>query len=398
MTDANRGRKKRLTISATPEGIERAEKALIRLGFDSKSDFAKSKYIAKTAVDKFFTGQPIQLDTFKKICQELTLDWMTITDIAEPESSSPKEYRQEKSLVIGAEAAISRREVTVNDVRTGKFKAMVVLEGDLDSLPNVTILTTILRQYSGDTIKIVDIQQGSIRLIIEGSPEDIDRLLSRFEAGGITELDGFPVESERILDNSADGSDERLNNKWDLVREIVSNPMVGRELIGVDLSDADLSGAILSDTDLRDADLRDADLSGANLSLAMLRDADLSGANLSLTMPRDADLSGANLSDANLSDANLSDANLSSAILRGANLSGAILSGANLSGAILSGANLRDANLSGANLSRAILSRVNVANTRFTNSAGIPDSMKRDLIERGAIFDDSPNDSSPIRF
>lgn len=45
----------------------------------------------------------------------------------------------------------------------------------------------------------------------------------------------------------------------------------------------------------------------------------------------------------------------------------------------LSGANLRDAN---------------VENARFEGSFGITEQMKQDLIQRGAIFNDSPGDRS----
>jgi hypothetical protein len=95
------------------------------------------------------------------------------------------------------------------------------------------------------------------------------------------------------------------------------------------------------------------------------------------------DLSFANLSRADLSWAKLSGANLSGADLSGANLGMACLSGADLSGAAIY-ADLRGANLSGANLDRA----------RFDHTQGISELMKRDLIARGAIFEDDPGDRS----
>ena len=42
------------------------------------------------------------------------------------------------------------------------------------------------------------------------------------------------------------------------------------------------------------------------------------------------------------------------------------------------------------NLSDADLSGVNVSNARFRDNLGISESMKRDLIQRGAVFEDSP--------
>ena len=89
-----------------------------------------------------------------------------------------------------------------------------------------------------------------------------------------------------------------------------------------------------------------------------IKNLDLSGVDLSGTNLSETDLSGADLSDADLSDADLS--------------------GTNLSGADLSDADLTDADLSGAN----------VKNARFGNNTGIAESLKHDLIIRGAIFED----------
>nr|WP_268932474.1 pentapeptide repeat-containing protein [Sphaerospermopsis reniformis] len=74
-----------------------------------------------------------------------------------------------------------------------------------------------------------------------------------------------------------------------------------------------------------------------------------------------------------------------------ANLSRAYLIGANLSRANLIGANLSLADLSGADLSGAA-----VKNAIFGDNQGISPAMKRDLIERGAIFEDSPGDRSRV--
>ena len=97
----------------------------------------------------------------------------------------------------------------------------------------------------------------------------------------------------------------------------------------------------------------------------------------------------ADLSDTNLKGADLSEANLSNANLKGADLSEANLSNANLKGADLSKANLRGANLNSANLNEALVER-----TQFGSNMGISDSLKQDLINRGAIFQDLLSDHS----
>ena len=447
MTDLSIRKKKKITITASSEGIKIAENALIRLGFDSKSNFAKSCFLGRNTVTNFFQRQPIQLDSFKKICQELKLDWMRIAELSEEKPSQLLGITDCINLDIkeGGEKMLTQifyRQVIVIDKKTNTIKAEIKLIGDINSFGDSSRVEFILREFAGDTIKITDIKEGSIRLTVEGSQEDIYRLVSRIKSGELKEVSGFPVADVQILsESSEDDESNELNNKWPLVREIVAQGFRPRNLSGVDLSDADLSGANLNFAKLSGADLSSADLSGANLINAKLSGADLSGANLNSANLNSADLSGADLSGADLSraklmyayliradlgDADLIDANLIGADLSGANLSGADLSGAHLFGANLIGANLRSANLrsadlisahlnganliganlsgadlSGANLRSANLRSANLSKTkvekaRFSSNLGISESMKQDLIKQGAIFEDSPGDRSEV--
>ena len=439
-------------ITASSVGVKIAENALIRLGFDSKSNFAKAQLLAPSTVTKFFLRRLLQLDSFKKICDELKLDWRKIAALPEEQQSQILGITDciNPDINEGGEKMVTQtfyRKVTVIDKKTNTIKAEIKLIGDLNSFGDSSRVEFILREFAGDTIKITDIKEGSIRLTVEGSQEDIARLVSLIKSGELKEVSGFPVADVQILsESSEDDESNELNNKWHLVREIVTQGIRDRNLSGVDLSDADLSGANLSLTNLRSADLSGADLSGASLRGADLRGADLSGAylsgaNLMSAKLSDADLSGANLMSAKLSDADLSGADLRSADLRsadlrsadlsgadlsgadlsltnliskklrfaklsGADLSGAYLShadlsGANLSGANLSGADLSDANLSGADLSGADLSGADLSKTkvkeaRFSSNSGISKSMKQDLIKQGAIFEDFPGDRSEV--
>lgn len=80
----NQNRKRKITLSANEQGIQRAEKALLRLGFGTKTNFAKANILGRSTVSKFFTGKPIQLDSFQKICEILTLNWQEIANIYQP--------------------------------------------------------------------------------------------------------------------------------------------------------------------------------------------------------------------------------------------------------------------------------------------------------------------------
>src|SRR4028119_2237628 len=373
MTDLSIRKKKKIMITASSEGVKIAEKALIRLGFDSKSNFAKSQLLARSTVTKFFLRQPLKPDSFKKICLELKLDWRRIAELSEKPSQIPGITDCiNPDINEGVEKMLTSTfllQVTLRDKKANTLKAEIKLIGDIKSLEDVSSVELNLREVSGDTIKITDIREGSIRLTVEGSQEDIDRLVSLIKSGELKEVSGFPVADVQILsESSEDDESNELNNKWHLVREIVSQEIRPRNLSGVDLSDADLSGVDLSGADLSGADLSGADLSRADLSGAYLMEADLSGAYLSGAYLMEADLSGADLSGADLSRADLSDADLSDADLSRAYLGHANLSRANLRSADLIDADLRSANLSGANLSGANLSDADLSDADLSGA------------------------------
>jgi Pentapeptide repeats (8 copies) len=203
-------------------------------------------------------------------------------------------------------------------------------------------IVAMLQRLTGDTsIEIVAIEEGSIRLILKGSDDGLKQLEELVNSGLLTEVEGIPVEYARFVESEESAEETEDDEKSRLIREILIQGGIGRNLSKADLSKADLSKA--------------------NLSGVYLNRANLSGANLNR-----------------------------------ANLSGANLSGANLSGANLSAADLRGANLFRANLNRAKLFGAYVENARFGYNQGISESLKQELIRRGAIFEDAPGDRSSI--
>jgi uncharacterized protein YjbI with pentapeptide repeats len=165
--------------------------------------------------------------------------------------------------------------------------------------------------------------------------------------------------------------------KQNLVKDILDVSTTHEKLIGVDLSHTNLSCADLKYADLRYANLNNANLNNANLLDANLSSATLNGANLFLSILCDTMLCSASLRGANLSSANLTDADLSDADLSNADLTGAYLRGADLS--------------------NVDLKIANVVNATFGSNRGISESMRQDLIARGAIFEDAPGDRSESR-
>ncbi|NEO10696.1 MAG: pentapeptide repeat-containing protein, partial [Moorea sp. SIO3I8] len=176
MTDFSQGKKtKKLTIAASSQGIETAKKALDKLGFELKSNFPKSQGISRYTVTKFFKSEPIQLDLFKRICEGLTLDWKEIAGIAEEQASEQlnKTDGSSSELVKGVEQSesLSQKE-TVIERHSETIKAVIVLEGDINSVQPSKLIESILQQSSGYTINIIDIKPSSF--ILQGSQEAIE--------------------------------------------------------------------------------------------------------------------------------------------------------------------------------------------------------------------------------
>ena len=203
MTDSSSCRKKKkLTITASKKGVETAEKALIRLGFGSKSNFARSKILSRSTVTKFFTQSPILYDSFKVICDSLQLKWEEILETTEESINSQPIERQlnpSSDIEEGVKQKMLVCQVNIVERTSHKTKTVITLKGEIDSLSNIQVIAAILKGHGGDTIQITDRQEGSIKLIREGSQEDIERLLIKIQSGQLIELDGFPVEDAQIL-------------------------------------------------------------------------------------------------------------------------------------------------------------------------------------------------------
>ncbi|MFP4300283.1 MAG: pentapeptide repeat-containing protein [Spirulinaceae cyanobacterium] len=183
-------------------------------------------------------------------------------------------------------------------------RIVFAISGSLDDTSinraKLKLIEARLRELSADaSIKIIAVEEGSIKIILEGSEDGIKRIQELVASGELTEVEDIPIEYVRPLN---DQEVSKTKAKLRLVEAI----------------------------------------------------------------------------------RNQHNSNLTGADLTGANLIGAYLTGANLTGTNLIGVSLIGVNLIGANLESA---RVNKA--IFGNDAGINETMKAELIQRGAIFEDS---------
>ncbi len=257
MTDPSPGLKNRkVTYAASPQGIEKAEKAWKRLGFWSKIHFVSSSLVdgnllSRSTVEKFFQGQSIQLDSFKRICEALTLNWQEIVQVYEEEQAARLEINKPSTSDNDESNSLNDKWRLVQEIVSQRVNA---------------------RNLSG-----ADLSDANLR--------------------------GANLSDADLINADLSGAD------------LINADLSGANLRGANLIDADLIGAYLSGANLMGANLMGANLMGANLI-----GTGLSGVNLSDTHLSDAGLIGANLSGANLRRAYLCYANLSGADLSGADV------------------------------------------------------------------------------
>lgn len=269
----------------------------------------------------------------------------------------------------------------------GKGRLVYSITGDLEDAninrARLELIAEELNERGFASLKIKVVEQGSIKIILEGDEDELNELKELFLLGELGEVGGFPVREVRFL---TEEEEKRVKEKLRFVeRFLITKGIEQREinLQGTDLREANLQkaylkGACLQQVYLGGAYLQQAKLQKANLQGADLRGADLRGANL-----KGANLQGAYLQRAYLRGASLQQANLEQSNLRRANLRGADLKGANLQQAYLRGTDLKRAYLQGANLQQA-----NLQFAQFGHNQGISKEVKADLIQRGAIFHD----------
>ncbi|MHC5938892.1 NACHT domain-containing protein [Nostoc sp.] len=70
------------SLSSSPEGMQKAERALIRYSLTQKA-LADELEVTRQPIGKFFTGKPVDRNLFVQICDRLGLEWEEI--VAEPE-------------------------------------------------------------------------------------------------------------------------------------------------------------------------------------------------------------------------------------------------------------------------------------------------------------------------
>ncbi|NJM23972.1 MAG: hypothetical protein HC907_38035 [Richelia sp. SM1_7_0] len=104
-----------------------------------------------------------------------------------------------------------------------KKQLAFAIAGSIDEIDQVKLkaILALLKKISGDaSIEIIRVEEGSIRLILEGSEEGLERIKEVFESGELTEVLGDAVEYVQFVDNdSSDNQDTESDNQSSLTEE-----------------------------------------------------------------------------------------------------------------------------------------------------------------------------------
>ena len=226
--------------------------------------------------------------------------------------------------------------------RTAHQPVAFVMMGRMGDLApsELEAIVELLRQKTGDdSISLAFSREGSINLILNGSPEGLAKLQEMFEAGELEQINLPPVEAVAPVDtNTQDARKARLIQALRLREQFLRT-------LEVSASDLNTASNLVHDIDIALA---------LALAIARIRDLDIIGAldsALALARVRDLDLSGADLS----------------------------------------GANLHHINMTGINFTGANLTHADTTCTIFEDNLGLTEDDNRDLQSRGAIFTDPPN-------
>lgn len=154
----------------------------------------------------------------KIICEKLQLNWDDCLQTAKQMAISTTNYCY-TSATNEEEQTMQTfyRKITVIDSQSQIIKGVITLDGDIKFIENLKFIEGVLRDCSGDTIMITDIKPGSIKVFIEGSSVDIEKIVNLIKSKTLTELNGFPIKDIQILDANETRERERDNQQNNII-------------------------------------------------------------------------------------------------------------------------------------------------------------------------------------
>lgn len=102
--------------------------------------------------------------------------------------------------------------------------------GDVDKA-KLRAIQAHLRKISGDAeLTIIDTEEGSIRLKLEGSPEGLNKIEELFKSGELTEVLGIPVEDVQLVPNDTQEENYSIPGDKTSDNKICPDPNIEKSL------------------------------------------------------------------------------------------------------------------------------------------------------------------------
>ena len=261
--------------------------------------------------------------------------------------------------------------------KTSPQPVAFVMMGQMGDLApsELEAIVEILRQKTGDdSISLAFSREGSIKLILNGSPEGLAKLQAMFEAGELEQIYIPPVEAVAPVNSSTqDARKARLIQALRLRSYARKHIRKRFQLLRIVFSF--IFGLILS------------------LGLSALSVIELFGIFISLTFRLIIALIATLVALNAIDNTNVYSSYIFNYFQRRTWNQIPIL---NIRGADLTGANLKNINVRGADLTDVDLTNANVVGTIFGDNRGLTYANKIDLKRRGAIFQDSPDQDGSV--
>jgi DNA-binding XRE family transcriptional regulator len=204
------------SLRVSEEGLKKAKEAFKRAGW-TQDHLAGRADCTRQTVHKFLNGRDVEKRIFEAICGELKLTVGEIADFESEEEQLSKSLGSNGSSVqtLQGNTSESSQERCGNmDVltepvaetkeqnQTYEERLAFAIAGSVSKvdIQKLKAIVGVLQKITGDTsLEIVDIEKGSIRLILEGSQESLEQIEALFKSGQLTEVEGFRVEDVQFV-------------------------------------------------------------------------------------------------------------------------------------------------------------------------------------------------------
>jgi serine/threonine-protein kinase len=217
------------SLRISEEGLEIAKKAFDFTGW-TQDYLAGSAKCTRPTVNKFFARGYVEKRIFEAICSELKLTVGEIADFKSEEEQLSKflssdgsgiqtlqgntnESSQDRcdSMGVLTEAVAGTKEQN----QTDKERLAFAIAGSVSKIDiqKLKAIVGVLQKLTGDTsIEIIDIEKGSIRIILEASQKSLKQIESLFKSGQLTEVEGIPVEDVQFVDSNIPEHDKDIKS------------------------------------------------------------------------------------------------------------------------------------------------------------------------------------------